>query len=89
MSAGRQRIEEEIPPDLAEDLLDISVDRYLNGNALIGNPDAALPLIRDLQNAGVDEIACLVDFGLPEADVMQSMGYLAELAEQEEADPQG
>ena len=36
--------------------------RYLDGNALVGSAQSAVPLCRALQSAGVDEIACLVDF---------------------------
>ncbi|MDH6121041.1 natural product biosynthesis luciferase-like monooxygenase protein [Kitasatospora sp. GAS204A] len=40
-------------------------DRYCDERALIGTPDTCAPVVEALRVAGVDEIAALVDFGLP------------------------
>ncbi|MBO8193532.1 amino acid adenylation domain-containing protein, partial [Streptomyces oryzae] len=45
-------------------------DRYCDGRALIGSPQSVAPMIDELRRAGVDEIASLVDFGMP-ADRMR------------------
>ncbi|NNN37851.1 aminotransferase class III-fold pyridoxal phosphate-dependent enzyme, partial [Streptomyces sp. S3(2020)] len=46
-------------------------DRYCDERALIGTPDSCTPLVDSLRGAGVDEIAALVDFGMP-ADHMRT-----------------
>lgn len=60
------------PEDVAsasEDDLDYlfrrAYDRYCDERALIGTPDSVAPLVDTLREAGVDEIAALVDFGMP------------------------
>ncbi|MEV0224409.1 MupA/Atu3671 family FMN-dependent luciferase-like monooxygenase [Streptomyces sp. NPDC050704] len=66
------------PEDVAtasEDDLDYlfrrAYDRYCDERALIGTPDSCAPLVEALREAGVDEIAALVDFGMP-ADRMRA-----------------
>lgn len=61
------------PEDVAtasEDDLDYlfrrAYDRYCDQRALIGTPESCAPLVDALHRAGADEIAALVDFGLPE-----------------------
>lgn len=46
-------------------------DRYCDERALIGTPDSVAPLVDTLREAGVDEIAALVDFGMP-AELMRA-----------------
>ena len=51
-----------------EALLELAHDHYVERASLIGTPDSCARLLRSLERAGVDEIACLVDFGVaPEA----------------------
>jgi natural product biosynthesis luciferase-like monooxygenase protein len=45
-------------------LLDHAFDRYFDTAALFGTPDSCLAMVNKLSHAGVDEIGCLVDFGL-------------------------
>ncbi|MEU3185195.1 MupA/Atu3671 family FMN-dependent luciferase-like monooxygenase [Streptomyces sp. NPDC006923] len=40
-------------------------DRYCDQRAMIGTPESCAPFVEALRRAGVDEIAALVDFGLP------------------------
>ncbi|GGN53856.1 hypothetical protein GCM10011579_012460 [Streptomyces albiflavescens] len=46
-------------------LFDRAYDRYCDQRALIGTPDTCAATVDVLRAAGVDEIAALVDFGLP------------------------
>lgn len=46
-------------------------DGYCDERALIGTPETCAPVVDALYEAGVDEIAALVDFGMP-ADLMRS-----------------
>lgn len=69
--------------DLSEDeldaLLDHAFDRYYETSALFGTPDACLAFARRLGDLGVDELACLVDFGVPVDDVLASLPLLADI----------
>jgi len=62
-------------------LLSFAFERYFRTAALFGTPESALPFVAQLEDAGVSEIACLVDFGLPDSEVLQGLKHLAELAE--------
>lgn len=60
-------------------VLDFAFERYYRTSALFGTPDRATHLVRQLAAAGVDEIACLIDFGLPEQQVRSGLTYLSQL----------
>jgi natural product biosynthesis luciferase-like monooxygenase protein len=63
-------------------LLSYAFERYARSAALFGTVESCLPFVRELADAGVDEIACLVDFGIADSDTMQGLIYLAELTTQ-------
>ena len=52
---------------------------YVKSTALVGTPESCLPLVDKLQAIGVDEIACLVDFGVEPTAVLNSLPVLTEL----------
>ena len=60
-------------------ILDTTFERYFDTIALTGTPDKCETLVEDLVDIGVDEIACLVDFGLPTPVVLEGLTYLTEL----------
>nr|MDP9107110.1 LLM class flavin-dependent oxidoreductase [Candidatus Eremiobacteraeota bacterium] len=62
-----------------EPLLDRAVDRYVEIASLIGSPDRCAATLDRLQAVGVDEVACLIDFGLDRATTMQGLERLAQL----------
>ncbi|MFD7617923.1 MupA/Atu3671 family FMN-dependent luciferase-like monooxygenase [Streptomyces sp. NPDC059802] len=62
-----------------EKILDLAVQRYLHGRSLIGDPTEVLAGIRQMHATGADEIACLVDFGLPRETVLHTVSELAQL----------
>ncbi|MGW7209091.1 MupA/Atu3671 family FMN-dependent luciferase-like monooxygenase [Streptomyces sp. NPDC054837] len=71
------------PEDVAtasEDDLDYlfrrAYDRYCDERALIGTPDSCAPLVETLHEAGVDEIAALVDFGMPAERMRAGLEHL-------------
>jgi len=76
ISGGHQLAVAEVPDEVTEELLDITCDRYLNDAALIGTPESCSGLVEKLAAIGVDEIACLIDFGLPDASVLNGLKYL-------------
>ncbi|WP_332815911.1 MupA/Atu3671 family FMN-dependent luciferase-like monooxygenase [Ramlibacter sp.] len=57
-------------------LLDHAFDRYYGTSALIGTPQRCLELVGKVQAAGVDEIACLIDFGIAPDAVLDSLQHL-------------
>lgn len=63
-----------------EALVNQGLSRYLERSALIGSVESVLPLCRRLAEVGVDEIACLVDFGVPSDAVVESVARIPELA---------
>lgn len=80
VSGGRRAGEVEANSELLEELLDLSVDRYLGGQSLIGTYDSVASSIAEFQRCGVDELACLIDFGLSDQDVLSSIREIALLA---------
>ncbi len=73
------RLEEMSPRDM-DDLLAFACDRYLETSGLFGTVGECLERLEDLRALGVDEIACLIDFGVPEEQVLASLPRLAEVA---------
>jgi natural product biosynthesis luciferase-like monooxygenase protein/amino acid adenylation domain-containing protein len=57
-------------------------DRYFESSGLFGTPDACLRKVERLREIGVDEVACLIDFGVAFDDVMASLELLARVQEQ-------
>ena len=69
-------------PLSAEDmdaLLDHAFTRYYGTSALFGTPERCLDLVGQLRTADVDEIACLIDFGIPPELVLEHLPDLKRL----------
>jgi natural product biosynthesis luciferase-like monooxygenase protein len=62
-------------------LLEFAFKRYFETSALFGTPSSCMPLIATLKTLGVDEVACLIDFGIDEDAVLASLDLLDELKE--------
>ncbi len=78
--SGGHRVEaHDIPADAVEDLLDLTFDRYFQRAALMGTPSSCVPLVRELEAIGVDEVCCLIDFGVAEEAVLDALWILDEL----------
>ncbi|WP_167784701.1 MupA/Atu3671 family FMN-dependent luciferase-like monooxygenase [Ramlibacter rhizophilus] len=82
-AAGRTPLEvmQEQPLSEAEmdALLDHAFSRYWNTSALIGTPERCLEMVQRLQDVGVDEIACLIDFGIETDTVLAHLEPLRRL----------
>ncbi|MGA9769161.1 MAG: MupA/Atu3671 family FMN-dependent luciferase-like monooxygenase [Blastocatellia bacterium] len=61
------------------DLLDFAFNRYFETSALFGTPESCSRMVDTLKAIGVDEIACLIDFGVDIDSVLESLRYLDEL----------
>jgi natural product biosynthesis luciferase-like monooxygenase protein len=53
--------------------------RYLNGDGLFGSVPDALRTVRRIRDADVDEVACLIDFGVPVDETLAGLRRLDEL----------
>lgn len=60
-----------------EQLVRAAVRRYFGTSSLIGGPESCLALVRKLEKIGIDEFACLIDFGVPTDQVLENLTHLA------------
>ncbi|MBY0573845.1 MAG: LLM class flavin-dependent oxidoreductase [Undibacterium sp.] len=60
-------------------VLEFALQRYLRSQSLCGTPETCLPMVQKLHAIGVNEIACLLDFGVPSESVMASLWSLKRL----------
>lgn len=65
--------------DELEGILEFAFLRYFNDSGLFGTVDEAEARIAALRQIGVTEIACLIDYGIPPAQVLDSLSHLAVL----------
>ncbi|WP_441249244.1 amino acid adenylation domain-containing protein [Kitasatospora sp. McL0602] len=81
---------QEFPEMGAEEYLDavvdMAIDRYFESSGLFGSPDTCADLVRQLSQAGIDEIACLVDFGVAPEDVLESLTWVDRLRDAHEVE---
>ena len=70
---------ERISPSDMDVLLEHAFHRYHRTSALLGTPQSVLEFATRLRSIGVDEIACLVDFGIDADTVLANLPYLNEL----------
>lgn len=76
----------------SDDLRVLSIrgfERYFARDSLMGTPETATAFLERLAAAGVDEVACLVDFGIEPSAVLSSLRLLAELPPVERAPDTG
>jgi natural product biosynthesis luciferase-like monooxygenase protein len=60
-------------------------ERFLRQRSLMGTPDSCLALVTRLARIGVQEIACLLDFGPSPQSILASLPRLRELMERAQA----
>jgi natural product biosynthesis luciferase-like monooxygenase protein len=68
----------------AEDMaavMDHAFERYFETSGLFGTPEVCLRMVDRLQAIGVDEVACLIDFGVDADSVLASLTYLNQVRE--------
>jgi natural product biosynthesis luciferase-like monooxygenase protein len=63
-------------------LLDRAFERYSRDSGLFGSPATARRTLATLAATGVDEVACLIDFGVDHASVLRGMDLIAALAQE-------
>jgi natural product biosynthesis luciferase-like monooxygenase protein len=75
-----------VAPDVISDadrdaLMAAAFDKYFESQTLMGTPAKCARLLDRLAQLGVNDIACLVDFGVEAGDVLDSLHHLNELRE--------
>ena len=68
-----------LTPDELEGILDFAFLRYFDDSGLFGTVQDAVLRIEELKAIGVDEVACLIDYGIPVATVLDGLKPLAQV----------
>jgi natural product biosynthesis luciferase-like monooxygenase protein len=76
---GFKRLDD-VPAERRDDLIAFAFERYFRTSALFGTIASCRPLVDKLAAIGVDEIACLIDFGVAAPLVLDSLGHVVALA---------
>jgi natural product biosynthesis luciferase-like monooxygenase protein len=63
----------------SDKLLELAYQRYTHGNSLIGTPADCASHATRLQDLGVDEVACLIDFGVEPSVTLEALNHLNEM----------
>jgi natural product biosynthesis luciferase-like monooxygenase protein len=71
---------DEIDAAQRDSMADFAFQRYLRTASLIGTPEECREMMRRAAAIGVNEIACLLDFGLPAEEVLEGLERLIPLA---------
>ncbi len=62
-----------------EAILDFAFQRYFDDSGLFGTIEDCIHRVEALKAIDVDEVACLIDYGIPSAQVMTALTPLAEV----------
>ncbi len=68
--------------DEMDALLEHSFERYFEDSGLFGTPASCLAMIDRIKAVGVDDVACLIDFGIASDTVLAHLPHLNALREQ-------
>ena len=68
-----------LAPDEMDAILEFAFLRYFDDSGLFGTVEDAMRRIEQIAAIGVDEVACLIDFGVPSATVLERLKPLAEV----------
>lgn len=69
----------DIAPQDLDDLLEFAFQRYFHDSGLFGTPEHCMAMVARAVGADVDEIACLIDFGIDTDTVLAHLPHLDEL----------
>ena len=70
---------ESLGEDEMEAILEFAFQRYFNDSGLFGTIEDGLARAEDLKRIGVDEIACLIDYGISVPQVLEGLKPLAKV----------
>ena len=72
---------DDLSPEEETALMAAAFERYFKTHGLFGTPESCGEMIETLKDIGVDEIACLIDFGVDQDIVLESLEQLNALRE--------
>ncbi|HXU00093.1 MAG TPA: MupA/Atu3671 family FMN-dependent luciferase-like monooxygenase, partial [Polyangia bacterium] len=70
---------DDLTPEEMDAMMAHAFERYFKTTGLFGTPESCMEMTEKLRAAGVDEIACLIDFGVDAASVLESLEPLNDL----------
>jgi natural product biosynthesis luciferase-like monooxygenase protein len=70
---------DEMDPEDIDFLVDRAFDRYFDHEGMLGSVDKVRKVVARIGELGVDEVACLIDFGLPTDQVLDGLVHLNEV----------
>lgn len=76
---------DDLRPELQEEFLAHGFERFFQSSSLIGTQEKCAAFVDDLQRAGVDEVACLIDFGIDIDTTIHGLHRLDALRRQHQA----
>lgn len=80
LEAGGQKIDPDALTDRdRREMTLIAFERYVRQSGLLGTPEKCARMVDRMAAIGVDEIACLVDFGVEPARITEALPHLAQL----------
>jgi natural product biosynthesis luciferase-like monooxygenase protein len=71
--------EHEDPEKYRDQMAAFAFERYYRTSSLIGTPASCMKMVERLKAIGVDEVACLIDFGVDVDSVLASLDHLVVL----------
>ncbi|HXQ74208.1 MAG TPA: MupA/Atu3671 family FMN-dependent luciferase-like monooxygenase [Pyrinomonadaceae bacterium] len=72
-------VRDQDPEKVRDQMAAFAFERYYRTSSLIGTPTSCLKMIERLKAIGVDEVACLIDFGIDVDSVLESLEHLVVL----------
>lgn len=77
--ASTDDIFRQLSPEDLDGLVEHAFERYYETSGLFGTPETCVEMINRVKAIGIEEVACLIDFGVPHETVIGSFERLAEL----------
>jgi len=68
-----------LAPDELEAILDFAFLRYFDDSGLFGTVEDAVQRVEELKAIDIDEVACLIDYGIPTSVVLEGLKPVAEV----------
>ncbi len=80
-----ERSLEQLAPAERSRVIEAALERYIRTSSLIGTPETAAGMVEHLQRLGVNEIACLIDFGVDDAHTLEGLRMIGRLRDHHNA----
>ncbi|HEX5883963.1 MAG TPA: MupA/Atu3671 family FMN-dependent luciferase-like monooxygenase [Pyrinomonadaceae bacterium] len=72
-------VRDQDPEKYRDQMAAFAFERYYRTSSLIGTPTSCMKMVERLKSIGVDEVACLIDFGIDVDSVLESLEHLVVL----------